>query len=93
MLGATLGLLSLSGMFFINRSVSWVIYILILLTGCSTAMVMGTGINLISDVVGSKGSKGAFVFGIYSFMDKSIVGLAVYFIIHSKAYTKLDEPT
>jgi hypothetical protein len=43
-------------------------------------MVLSTGINLISDVVGNKGESGAVVFGIYSFLDKISAGLLIYFL-------------
>ncbi len=43
-------------------------------------MVLSTGINLISDVVGTKVKGGAFVFGIYSLLDKISSGLAIYFV-------------
>jgi hypothetical protein len=56
--------------------------------GISQAMVLGTGINLISEVVGDKGSKGAFVFGIYSFCDKITVGVIIYLVSNTEAYTK-----
>lgn len=53
-------------------------------------MVLGTGINLISEVVGHRGSKGAFVFGIYSFLDKITVGVIIYLVSNSDSYTKTD---
>jgi hypothetical protein len=49
-------------------------------------MVLSTGINLISDVVGTKAKTGAFVFGIYSLLDKFSAGLAIYFIGTTVAY-------
>ena len=58
-------------------------------------MVLSTGINFISDVVGAKAKTGAFVFGIYSLVDKFSSGLVIFFIGNSSAYTKkvsqLDE--
>jgi hypothetical protein len=56
---------------------SW-IYLIAIAIGCSQSMILSTGINLISDVVGSKGDSGAIVFGIYSFMDKISAGLFIY---------------
>ena len=49
-------------------------------SGISQSMVLSTGINLISEVVGVKGSGGAFVFGAYSFGDKFTCGIAIFFI-------------
>ena len=52
---------------------------------------MTTGTNLITDVIGNKGSSGAFVYGVYSFLDKCIVGLAVYVVTHTPSYKKDDD--
>ena len=49
-------------------------------------MVLSTGINFISDVVGSKAKTGAFVFGIYSLLDKFSAGIAIFFIGSTAAY-------
>lgn len=49
--------------------------------------MLSTGINLISDVVGAKAKTGAFVFGIYSLMDKFSSGIAIFFIGNSAAYS------
>ena len=35
---------------------------------------------MISDVVGTKGKSGAFVFGIYSLLDKFSCGIAIFII-------------
>ncbi len=48
--------------------------------GISQTMVLSTGINFISDVVGAKAKTGAFVFGIYSLLDKFSAGLVIFFI-------------
>jgi len=67
---------------------SWVIYYLSIFIGISQALVLATGINLISEVVGPRGSKGAFVFGIYSFIDKIMVGVIIYLVSNTPAFTK-----
>ena len=67
---------------------AWVIYYLAIFIGISQALVLGTGINLISEVVGPRGSKGAFVFGVYSFLDKILVGVIIYLVSNTAAYTK-----
>ena len=51
-------------------------------------MVLATGINFISDVVGTKAKTGAFVFGIYSLLDKFSAGAVIFFIGNTDAYTK-----
>jgi Na+/melibiose symporter-like transporter len=63
-------------------------YILAIFIGCSQTMVLSTGINFISDVVGTKAKTGAFVFGIYSLLDKFSAGLAIYFVGSNQAYIK-----
>ena len=50
--------------------------------------MLSTGINLISDVVGSKGKTGAFVFGIYSLLDKFSCGIVIFLIGIASAYNK-----
>lgn len=55
--------------------------------GISQTMVLSTGINFISDVVGSKAKTGAFVFGVYSLFDKFGSGIIIFLIGNSTAYT------
>jgi hypothetical protein len=54
--------------------------------GVSQTMVLSTGINFISDVVGTKAKTGAFVFGIYSLLDKFSAGIVIFFIGSTAAY-------
>lgn len=56
--------------------------------GMSQSLVLSTGINLISDVVGGKAKTGAFVFGIYSLLDKFSSGIAIFVIGNASAYSK-----
>ena len=51
-------------------------------------MVLATGINFISDVVGTKAKTGAFVFGIYSLLDKFSSGAVIALIGATSAYSK-----
>lgn len=51
-------------------------------------MVLATGINFISDVVGTKAKTGAFVFGIYSLLDKFSAGAVIFLIGNTQPYTK-----
>lgn len=53
-------------------------------------MVLSTGINLISDVVGNKAKTGAFVFGIYSLLDKFSAGAVIFIVGNSNAYSNVD---
>jgi hypothetical protein len=41
-------------------------------------------------VIGTKGEQGAFVFGIYSLLDKFSAGIAIYFITNSQSFTNHD---
>jgi Na+/melibiose symporter-like transporter len=63
-------------------------YIVALLVGASQSLVLSTGINLISDVVGAKAKTGAFVFGIYSLLDKFSSGIAIFLIGNAEAYNR-----
>ena len=71
----------------LSSDFSWVIYYVAGFVGCSQAFVLSTGINLISEVVGKKSSKGGFVFGFYSFIDKCLIGVAIYLVSNSEAYS------
>lgn len=56
--------------------------------GASQSLVLATGINLISDVVGNKGKTGAFVFGIYSLLDKFSCGIIIFLVGIADPYTR-----
>jgi len=56
--------------------------------GASQTLVLSTGINLISDVVGNKGKSGAFVFGFYSLLDKFACGIVIFIIGNASSYNK-----
>jgi Na+/melibiose symporter-like transporter len=64
--------------------------IFLFIAGVSQTMVLSTGINFISDVVGTKAKTGAFVFGIYSLLDKFSAGAVIYLVGSTTAYT--NEP-
>lgn len=80
--------LALAALFGVDENNSWVVYLVAFFVGVSQPMVLSTGVNFISDVVGSKGKSGAFVFGVYSLLDKFSAGVVIYFIGNSPAYTK-----
>jgi Na+/melibiose symporter-like transporter len=75
-------------MAFLNEGNNWLMYIVALLVGASQSLVLSTGINLISDVVGAKAKTGAFVFGIYSLLDKFSSGIAIFLIGNAEAYNR-----
>ena len=78
--GTIISLGSIIPMFFLTKEVGWIMYILAVFVGISQTMVLATGINFISDVVGTKAKTGAFVFGIYSLLDKFSAGITIFLI-------------
>lgn len=93
--GTAICVVCLVAMAFIDKNTNWLMYILPffigkiwLYSGASQSLVLSTGINLISDVVGSKGSSGAFVFGIYSLLDKFSSGITIFLVGNADAYSK-----
>ena len=91
LLGGLLCVISALSMLFISKNVSWPIYFIALIVGASQSMTLSTGINLISEVIGSKSKKGAIVFGIYSLFDKFASGIII-FIISSSVMFKEKQP-
>ena len=87
-IGTAFGAVSLLGMYVLTPEYSGLIYFFAVFRGISSGLVLTTGTNLITDVIGNKGSSGAFVYGVYSFMDKCLVGLLVYIVTHTSAYSK-----
>lgn len=73
-------------MAFLTTKSSGVMYPLAILIGIAETLVLSTGINLISDVVGKKSKQGAIVFGLYSLLDKFASGLAIFFITSSHSF-------
>lgn len=43
---------------------------------------------MISDVVATKEKSGAFVFGIYSMLEKFALGLCIFFVTGAEAFSK-----
>ncbi len=56
-------------------------YPIVILMGLSQSIALNTSINLIGEVVGLRGDKGAIVYGVYSLFDKTSNGLILYFIM------------
>lgn len=86
--GTIICVVALGSMLLLTQSSGWVMYIIAPFVGISQTMVLSTGINFISDVVGTKAKTGAFVFGIYSLLDKFSAGIAIFFIGSTSAYAK-----
>lgn len=64
----------------------WLMYVVASLAGLSQSFVLCTGINMISEVIGTNSKRGAFVFGCYSFLDKVANGIAIFFISMSQDF-------
>lgn len=58
--------------------------------GIAQAISLNTGITLISDVIGLRGSSGAFVFGMYSFLDKIASGVVLFVCTESSHFEEAD---
>lgn len=71
---------SIGSFLFLTPKVGWVVYILAVFIGFSQTMILSTGINFISDVIGTKAKTGAFVFGVYSLLDKFSAGAVIFWI-------------
>ena len=82
MLGASVGLA------FLNNKNRDCIYLIAIFIGIAQALVLNTGITLISDVIGVKGKSGAFVFGFYSLLDKISTGLVLFGLTNSSLFPK-----
>jgi hypothetical protein len=52
--------------------------------GAAQAIILNSVINFICDIIGANASKGGFVFGAYSFMDKLSTGIVVYLVSNNK---------
>jgi Na+/melibiose symporter-like transporter len=65
----------------------WTMYAVAVLAGVSQSFVLCTGINMISEVIGTRSKRGAFVFGCYSFLDKVANGAAIFLISSSARFS------
>lgn len=81
-----MGLISSISLAFLNHDYSWIIYIVAVIIGASQSITLNTGIALISEVIGLKGEGGAFVYGCYSFLDKLMTGIVLFFITDSSYF-------
>jgi len=80
LVGTIICVVTIGSFVFLTENTGWVVYILAIFIGCSQTLVLSTGINFISDVIGTKAKTGAFVFGIYSLLDKFSAGAVIFWI-------------
>lgn len=52
--------------------------------GAAQAIILNSVVNFICEIIGTNSSKGGFVFGAYSFMDKISTGIVVYLVSNNK---------
>ncbi|EGR32150.1 major facilitator superfamily protein, putative [Ichthyophthirius multifiliis] len=88
--GTFLMLISSLSLSFIQKNTSYLMYPIAIFIGSTQALILNTGITLISDVVGLKGKSGAFVFGSYSFLDKISTGICLFLISESPFFKNAD---
>ena len=83
MVGVTLVTLGSIPLLFLNDDIKvrWLIFPLAFITGIGLVICLNTSISLIADVIGDDSKNSAFVFGIYSFFDKVVNGLLLYYIV------------
>lgn len=79
-------------LYFLGHNIAYYSYPLAFLMGIGFSLGLSGASSLINDVIGSKGVKGAFVFGTYSFADKISCGIVLFFMIQvaesSKSFLK-----
>jgi MFS family permease len=68
---------------FLSSQISyiWLVYPLACVQGVGIAMMLNTSTSLISDVVSKDSASSAFVYGIYSFLDKISNGVMLYYLV------------
>lgn len=62
------------------------VYILAAMQGVGIALMLNTGTSLINDVIGNDTQSAAFVYGVYSFLDKLANGILLFWLV--AAYSK-----
>lgn len=68
-------------LYFLSEDLAFPIYFLAFIWGIGFSQGLSCVSSLINDVVGSKGSKGAFVYGAFSFADKLSCGIVLLFYL------------
>ena len=68
-------------LYFLSENLAYPIYFLGFIWGIGFSQGLSCVSSLINDVVGSKGSKGAFVYGAFSFADKLSCGIVLLFYL------------
>ena len=69
-------------------STKWLVYPCAAVQGVGTAILLNTSTSIISDVIGTNQSSSAFVYGMYSFLDKFANGFLISWLV--AAYQKKE---
>ena len=81
---------------FITPETSWLLFIVSFYFGIGFSIGLSSASYLVNDVVGSKGKKGAFVYGAYSFSDKLSSGIVLAWFLplakNSETVLKMSLP-
>ena len=64
-IGTAFGIVSLVGFYVLTPEYSGLIYFFAVFRGISSGLVLTTGTNLVTDIIGNKGNSSAFVYGVY----------------------------
>ncbi|KRX01868.1 Major facilitator superfamily domain, general substrate transporter [Pseudocohnilembus persalinus] len=91
LIGFLFGCASTVGLLLLSVETKQWVYLVAAIIGVAQALCLNTGITLISDVIGVRGSEGAFVFGVYSFLDKFLTGIVMFVILAFKSFE--DSPS
>jgi Na+/melibiose symporter-like transporter len=59
----------------------WLVYPCAAFIGVGIALMLNTGTSLISDVIGNDVKSAAFIYGVYSLLDKFANGFLLYFLV------------
>lgn len=81
-LGAVSAIAGVIIMMFLGSDSQYFMYPTAVLIGIGQSICLNTGIALIGEVVGVKGASGAFVFGVYSLLDKFANGIILYLVMN-----------
>ena len=67
---------------FLYEDTRWLIYPLQIFAGSGLVIMLNSSISLISDVLGNDAENAATIYGIYSFFEKIVNGLAVERVVN-----------
>lgn len=81
MIQAVLITISSAPLYFLDSETKWPIYPCAAVQGVGTAIFLNTSTSIISDVIGDDNTASAFVYGVYSLMDKVANGILIAILV------------